>query len=142
MYYKKELSPFMEAKEKYNALREFERKKIIHYLIEKGMKVSQTGGMGYPCYTNGGNLQRSYDLTNWKWVTVSVKNKELFISLQAFDQDRKSKNYHVLMDRIGLCSYPKTEKKPDYNKLMKVTSLELPLDEKDLDELYKMLQEM
>lgn len=46
------------------------------------------------------------------------------------------------MDRIGLCSYPKTEKKPDYYKLMKVTSLELPLDEKDLDELYKMLQEM
>ena len=140
MYYKKEMSPFMEAKEKYNVLREFERKKIINFLLGKGLKVPQTGGMGYCCYTNGGTLERSYDLTNWKWITVKKEEVEYLISLQAFDQDKSSKNFHVLMDRIGICCYPKEEKKPDYFNLMKVTSLELTLDEKDLEELYKLLQ--
>lgn len=139
MYYSREMSPFMEAKEIYTAMREFERKKIINYLREKGLKVSQSGGMGYPCYQNGKRLQRNYDLSNWKWVSVIGENKKYFISLQAFDQDKNSKNYHVLMDRIGFCSYPKTDKDPDLYGMMQVTSLELPLDETDLDRLYNII---
>lgn len=140
MYFKREMNAFLEAKETYNAFREFERKKIINYLIEKGLKIQQNGGMGHSHYTNGGQLERSYDLTNWKWVSGSNGEKKFFISLQAFDKDRSSKNYHVLMDRIGICFYNMDEKKPDYFHIMKVTSLELPLNENDLEDLYGLIR--
>ena len=144
MYKTKELNAFTEAKEKYNALREFERKKIITYLKNKennNIKVAQTGGMGLSCYTNSGKhkLERSYDLTNWKWVSLRIGEKKILISLQAFDRDNGSGNYHVLMDRIGICVYPRTERRPNYYNLMEVTSLELPLNEKELGELYDLI---
>lgn len=56
----------METKEKYNWLRENERRKIISFMKEKGMKVSYQGGKGHFDYTNSGQLEKSYDLTNSK----------------------------------------------------------------------------
>lgn len=136
------LSTFIEAKEKYNEFREAERNKIINYLIENGHKVSKRGGKGKPHYSNHGRLQREYNLTNWKWISFIVGDNEIFISLQAFDRDSVTNNYHVLMDRIGVCSYPKSQKNPDYLKLMHVTSLELPLDSKGLTDLYEILKKL
>lgn len=130
---------FMETKEKYNWLRENERRKIISFMKEKGMKVSYQGGKGHFDYTNSGQLEKSYDLTNWKWVEMKKENKKIFISLQAFDKDKGSKNYHVLMDRIGVCVYDVEEKNPNYFNLMRMTSLELPLSESDLNELWKIV---
>lgn len=139
--YEKNMNIFLETKEKYNSLREYERKKIINYLSEKGFKVSYNGGNGRPNYTNGGKMKKSYDLTNWKWVDATKENIKYFISLQAFDMDTTSKNYHVLMDRIGICAFSNGEK-PDYFNLMETTSLELPLGEQDLDELLKKMINM
>lgn len=131
-----------DLKEKYNLLREYERKKIINYLCEKGFEISCNGGKGKPDYTNGGKLKKSYDLTNWKLVNATKGNIKYFISLQAFDRDTSSKNYHVLMDRIGICAFSKEVKNPDYFSLMQMTSLELPLEKKDLDELLKKMNNM
>lgn len=140
--YEKDMNVFLETKEKYNSLREYERKKIISYLAEKGFKISYLGGTGRPNYTNNGQLDKSYDLTNWKWVDATKGNIKYFISLQAFDIDKRSKNYHVLMDRIGICAFSKEVKKPDYFSVMKMTSLELPLGEKHLDELLEIMNNM
>ena len=139
--YEKDMNVFLEIKEKYNSLREYERNKIIKYLSEKGFEVSYNGGKGRLNYTNNGKLEKSYDLTNWKWVNATKENIKYFISLQAFDRDASSKNYHVLMDRIGICAFS-NEKKPDYFNLMETTSLELPLGEQDLDELLKKMINM
>lgn len=133
---------FMETKAKYNWLRETERKKIIAYFLEKGENVSYKGGNGNFDYTNSGKLEKSYDLTNWKWVEITKGNRKFFISLQAFDKDKGSKNYHVLMDRIGICMYGREEKNPNYFDLMKITSLELPLSESELDDLYEFVIKM
>lgn len=140
--YEKAMNVFLETKEKYNALRENERKKIISYLSEKGFKTSCSGGKGISNYTNNGQLDKSYDLTNWKWVDATKGNIKYLISLQAFDRDTGSKNYHVLMDRIGICAFSKEVEKPDYFSLMKMTSLELPLVENDFDELFEIMNNM
>lgn len=140
--YEKDMNVFLETKEKYDSLREYEREKIIRYLSEKGFTVSYRGGKGLSNYTNGGQLEKSYDLTNWKWVNATKGNIKYFISLQAFDRDINSKNYHVLMDRIGICMFSKEVKKPDYFSHMQMTSLELPLRENDLDELLRIMNNM
>lgn len=140
--YERDMNVFLEAKEKYNSLREYERKKIICYLSEKGFTISYLGGTGRPNYTNNRQLEKSYDLTNWKWVDAIRGNVKYFISLQPFDRDTSSKNYHVLMDRIGICAFSKEVKEPDYFSLMQMTSLELPLGEKDLDELLEIMNNM
>ncbi len=130
---------FLETKNKYNSLREAERKEIISYLSEKGFTATNRGGNGRPDYTNHGQLKKSYDLTNWKYVEAIKGDVKYFISLQAFDRDTETSNYHVLMDRIGICVFSKDVKKPDYFNLMQVTSIELPLGEKELDELLEIM---
>lgn len=140
--YEKNMYEFIEAKEKYNSLREYERKKILTYLSENGFKVSYMGGAGRSNYTNGGELEKSYNLTNWKWIDASKEESKYFISLQAFDKDKSSNNFHVLMDRIGICKFSKENNKPDYFSLMQTTSLELPLEKKDLAELIKIIDNM
>ncbi len=127
---------FFKAKEMYTDLREKERIKIIDYLKNKGFNVSKKGGNGSPHYTNNNNFEKEYNLTNWKWVSATIENKTIFISLQAFDQDKNSKNIHALFDRIGICVYNSEVKNPDYFKLMETTSLDLPLDEPKLEKLY------
>lgn len=72
-------------------------------------------------------------------VMIYLIENEYFISLQTFDRDKNSQNYHVLMDRIGICKYNKFINKPDYFNLMKLTSLELPLNDRDLEDLYELL---
>lgn len=140
--YEKDKKVFLETKEKYNSLREDEREKIINYLSEKGFEVSFRGGKGKPNYKNYGKLERSYDLTNWKWVDATKGNVKYFISLQAFDMDTSSKNYHILMDRIGICAFVNEVRNPDYFNHMNMTSLELPLGERHLDELLEIMNNM
>lgn len=138
--YGKDMNAFLEVKTRYNAYREYERKKIISYLKMKGLKVARNGGMGIPFYTNGGKLNPSYDLTNWKWIVVSLDDKKALISLQAYDIDRRSKSVHVLMDRIGICAYSKLGREPEYLTEMRVTSYELPLGETELKGLYECVE--
>jgi hypothetical protein len=81
-------------------------------------------------------------LSNWKWIEAIKGENKFFVSLQAFDKDSNSQNYHVLMDRIGIFIFPKNCKKPDYLNLMQTTSLDLPLDEKDLEALIDFMDKM
>ncbi|MDQ0112458.1 hypothetical protein [Paenibacillus harenae] len=146
--YEKDMNGFLKAKNEYESLREDERKGIKRYLSEKGFTVKTGGkeGRGSSAYTNSGKskMKRSYDLTNWKWVEATKGSITYFISLQAFDRDTGSTNYHVLFDRIGVCAFSKEAKvnEKDYFNCMQVTSLELPLRENDLDELLIILNNM
>ena len=131
-------------KKAYAEMREIERKKILGFLNDKGLDMinSSKSGKGSSNYTSSGKLEKSYDLSNWKWVEGIVGDKRFLVSLQAFDYDKSSRNIHVLMDRIGICKYDKNAKHPDFLNLMEVTSLELPLNEDDLEELYSVLAEL
>ena len=56
-------------------------------------------------YKAQGRLEEEYDLSNWMWVCVKRNNVHFFISLQAFERDSKTGNFHVLTDRIGIYAY-------------------------------------
>jgi len=130
---------FKNVKETYRLLRMEERIKIMDYLENKGLTIVRKSGNGGENYTNNGTLPKEYDLRNWIWVTGKYKDKGFLISLQAFDRDKGSQNYHVLMDRIGICVYDKEQNKPNYFDIMEVTNLDLPLGKRDLNMLYNLI---
>jgi hypothetical protein len=130
---------FKNVKETYRLLRMEERIKIMDYLENRGLTIVRKSGNGGENYTNNGTLPKEYDLRNWIWVTGKYKDKGFLISLQAFDRDKESQNYHVLMDRIGICVYDKEQNKPNYFDIMEVTNLDLPLGKRDLNMLYNLI---
>lgn len=130
---------FKNVKETYRLLRMEERIKIMDYLENRGLTIVRKSGNGGENYTNNGTLPKEYDLRNWIWVTGKYKDKGFLISLQAFDRDKESQNYHVLMDRIGICVYDKAQNKPNYFDIMEVTNLDLPLGKRDLNMLYNLI---
>ena len=130
---------FKNVKETYRLLRMEERIKIMDYLENRGLTIVRKSGNGGENYTNNGTLPKEYDLRNWIWVTGKYKDKGFLISLQAFDRDKESQNYHVLMDRIGICVYDKEQNKPNYFDILEVTNLDLPLGKRDLNLLYNLI---
>lgn len=130
---------FKNVKETYRLLRMEERIKIMDYLENRGLTIVRKSGNGGENYTNNGTLPKEYDLRNWIWVTGKYKDKGFLISLQAFDRDKDSQNYHVLMDRIGICVYDKEQNTPNYFDIMEVTNLDLPLGKRDLNMLYNLI---
>ena len=95
---------FRDVKKAYTDCREAERVKIKKHLKGKGFTVwsGDKEGKGIPRYTSGGRLAPAFYLSNWKWLEALDEERYYFISLQAFDRDPNSQNYHVLMDRLGL----------------------------------------
>lgn len=69
--------------------------------------------------------------------------KKLLLSLQAFEQDPYSKNYHVLMDRIGIYIYfPNSRNTADAIDRMLITDIDLPIDEEKLEKLSCLLDKI
>ncbi|WP_295080538.1 hypothetical protein [Ruminococcus sp.] len=132
---------FEEIKTEYVNAREKERKKIADYLKDNGYSVvGETGGKGRTNYKSGKNCIKPYDLSNWKWVEASKDGFNYFISLQAFDRDPGSGNYHALMDRIGICAYTGEYKEAHIASSMKISDIDLPLSETDLIKLEEALK--
>ncbi|MDR2278140.1 hypothetical protein [Vagococcus humatus] len=123
---------FINAKESYNEARETQRKILVNMLKNEGYKVFEgpRAGKGSTKYTAGKELDISYDLSNWKWVSGVKSSNEVSIYLQSFDRDPKSRNYHVLFDRISI----------QINNLeIKRTEFELPLDDNILEKLAELI---
>lgn len=118
-------------KQVYTESREVERLKIANYFEKRGFKVKKRGsaGKGVKKYISGGQLNKHFDLSNWKWIEITKDGREFLVSLQPPDKDPNSGNHHVLMDRIGVCS----------NKHWKITNIDLPMDEKSLDDLVEII---
>lgn len=62
------------------------------------------------------------------------------ISLQTFDQDKNSKNYHVLMDRLGIFVYGDAETPKESYHEMKQTDIDLPMTEEKLERLAELVK--
>lgn len=130
---------FKKVKEKYTLLREDERKKIIDmlnnhgYTKKSGNKLDYKGGSGLKNYTSIGELQKPYDLKNWKWIKAYKKSYHITISLNALDQDKSSRNFHALYDRISI----KCESTDRVERI--ITNLDLPLEINELNELIAMI---
>lgn len=95
---------FEKIRRAYVDARAEQRKKIIKYLennMGRSFIVREGEGCGRYDYTSKGKIV-PYDLTIWKYIEALDDDYYYFISLQAFDQDPKTGNYHALMDRIGI----------------------------------------
>ncbi|MGN0669860.1 MAG: hypothetical protein ACI4JZ_04860 [Oscillospiraceae bacterium] len=134
---------FEQIKDAYNQARKKERDKLVNALSDKGFKVVKGGsaGKGRPDYTNHGTINQ-YDLSNWKWVACSKDGFNYFISFQAFDKDVKSKNRHVLFDRIGVYKYKGKYNAYDAFYTMENANIDLPLDDKKIQELVEFMENL
>lgn len=147
----KETKEFEQAKEKYAACRKAQLKLIIDYLESIGFTVRpQKGGCGRKNYGAQGKQPRfsiAYNLSNWMYIDVEKSGKSFMISLQPFDLDSnpRSKNYHVLMDRIGIYIYAldnKSKRTADAIVRMLSTDIDLPMDEVKLEKLGCLLDKI
>lgn len=152
---------FKKARETYNNLRNIERQKIVNKLKKENFIAK--GRQGTWNYTSQGKIKRSYNLGLWKWIVATKGDITAVISLQTIEQDSKTKNIHVLFDRISIDVFKDNEKnvlsensdsyfssiKPRYNVENEfdsaffekaITDLELPLEDADLDSLLAIIE--
>lgn len=142
---------FKDIRDLYENVREKEKHKIIQWLEdenyevlnmngEKAKRPNKTGS-GQKHYTSG-NTIKEFDLSNWKWISVEKNNLEYTISLQAFNVDPKTRNRHILMDRIGIyvCNYGEYNAEECFEK-MQDTGIDLPMTEEKFTELQKKIEE-
>lgn len=143
-----EKAQFDEAKNQYAKCRGDQLRTIINYLEETaGFTVSpKKGGQGCSDYGARGRIPRlstAYDLSNWKYIDCEKEGRKIFLSLQAFDQDPHSGNYHVLIDRIGIYIYPLgSNKTADAIDRMLSTDIDLPMDKDKLEKLADILNKI
>ncbi len=132
---------FKEAQENYRNAREHERRKVILKLLDKGYNASCRGGRGIKTYTSGGRIE-PYDLRNFMWIEAKKGCYTYFISLNPFDTDPVSNSRHFLPDRLGICKYEGAYNADYVYHNMKVTDIDLPLYDKELDQLIRELEDL
>lgn len=133
---------FTDIKEAYVQNRREQWEQIRNYLAKQpGFTVPTTkrGGCGLRDYGGRGRLPRfstPYDLSDWQYIDVETEGMKYLISFQSFDLDPSSKEYHVLANRLGIYLYMQGRNKTsDAIHRMMVTQIDLPMDEKKLQEL-------
>ena len=163
-----EKQDFLKFKQEYINQRETERRKIIDTLAGKADNQGKPlfskrdggtyfnrfryyGGSGLSEYSSGNTLEVKHNLSNHKYIETRYKDCLIFISLQSFDidGDRNSRNIHLLYDRIGIIyDYDENSKIEVGDTLisdaflkMQTTNYELPLTQKEREELVREIME-
>ena len=133
---------FNKIKTEYENCREMERRAIRDHLVDRGFKVAKSSraGKGLINYTSSGRI-KPYDLSNWKFITAEKYGIKIFISLQAFDQDKHSRNYHVLYDRLGVYAYEVYNPEEAFSKMI-TTNIDLPMDAAKFAELDALIDKL
>lgn len=133
---------FNKIKTEYENCREMERRAIRDHLVDRGFVVSKSSraGKGVINYTSSGRI-KPYDLSNWKFIIAEKSGKKVFISLQAFDQDKHSRNHHVLYDRLGVYAYEEYSPADVFSKML-TTNIDLPMDEAKFAELDELIDKL
>ena len=109
-------------------------------LKDSGITVSGSQGIGD--YTSGGRFSVPYDLSNWQWVNIKRNGRNMImISLQTFEQDKFTKNYHVLMDRLGIFVYGNAKDPRESYREMIPLDIDLPMTDEKLETLTILVKE-
>lgn len=94
---------FKDAKKKYNDFRNKESLAIVHAL--RADEFEAKGYHGTWRYTSRRRINPPHpphDLGMWKWIVARKDGITVFIKLQTLEQDKITKNIHVLLDRISI----------------------------------------
>lgn len=134
---------FDKIKTDYMELRKNMKSELIKRFKKDGYHCNNQGGQGNGKYGSN-RLKKEYDLKNWIWIIVSgklYKDVEYCISFQAFDINPRTRDRHVLMDRLGLYAYPKGEYAGyDCFKNMIETGIDLPMNEEKYAKLLNIMK--
>lgn len=135
---------FLEIKKRYIEARTEERNTISRFFRKQDdfEMDDPAARAGKENYNSGKRLMKEYNLSNWQWVSVKRNDVHFLISLQTFDRDPKTGNFHILMDRIGIYAYGGNYSPIDVQTQMLITNIELPLDENKLIELGQILRDL
>ena len=132
---------FLKVRQCYRELRREQRQLIAGYLERQGFAVAKNGGRGIRNYTSGRRFEVPYDLSDWLWIDVEKNGKRAMVSLQSFDRDPASKNYHVLTDRLGIFLYDGARTARESYYRMETLDVDLPMDDGKLAVLADVLNE-
>lgn len=130
----------MDIKNEYKKYRNIEKKKLVEVLKRNGYKATDKKGTGHgrENYTNGHTI-KEYDLSNWIWLTGEKKDDSnsiiVDVYFQSFDTDIRSKNTHVLFDRLSY-SFSINGKESGIIS----TDYDLPLEEADYQKLILIIE--
>lgn len=123
-------------------LRYNELKNISNHLKQNKEFVKCRVNRGTRNYKSGSRLTEPYDLRNWMWLTTQRNNVNFIVSIQSFDMDPRTGNYHVLFDRVGIYSYVGEYSAEKAFSNMMITDIELPLNYEKLHRLEIILTEI
>lgn len=137
------IQSFENVQQKYKELREDERKSLSSYLTENidkqiGLEVEDGNGAGKGRKYKSGNRIVQYDLSNWKWVELKGTDNSFncIISLNMYEVDPNSANFHALFDRIGLYITYKIEH--HYYQTQIYTDIDLPLNDEKKEQIKQL----
>lgn len=146
---------FNDAKAAYKKARNDEKKKLIDVLTHRGYTANNRGGRGFLKYTNNSKI-KTYDFTNWMWLNgrktcmISKNPIDLTVTVyfQSSNYDKRTKNTHVLFDRLSYSISLKGKnklindviKKEKQNKKIFKTSYDLPLSVSDYELLVDVIE--
>lgn len=144
---------FIDVKNEYIKMREYERMELVksladflkhdnRFVVKKG-----SSGKGKCNYSSAKRFDNDrYDLSNWKWVEITMperNNHSCVISLNMLERDPNSGNEHALYDRIGFFVSASDETygvKVDERQI--ITNIDLPLNDEKKDIIKNILQEV
>ncbi len=113
------------------------------YLYDEGFELSSNRLLyGAKNYKSGNRLDEEYDLRYWQYIVLKRKSVNFLISLQAFDQDPKTGNHHVLPDQVGIYAYVGSYSHEDAFKNMMMTNITLPFTEEKLVKLKTIIEDL
>lgn len=137
---------FSDIKAAYKEARNEEKKKLIDVLTHRGYAANNRGGCGFLKYTNNSTI-KTYDFTNWMWLngrkTLMISNNPVNLTVTVYFQspnyDNRTKNNHILFDRLCYSISLKGKSKlindvineVIKSKYMFLTSYDLPLNKSD-----------
>ena len=108
----------------------------------KDYGITVSGSQGIGDYTSGRRFSVPYDLSNWQWVNIKRNGRNMImISLQTFEQDKATKNYHVLMDRLGIFVYGNAKDPRESYREMIPLDIDLPMTDEKLETLTILVKE-
>ena len=131
---------FITIREEYTSKREEQAYIILNYFKEhdeyRNVRFLENADV-FLSYSCDEVMEKCKAIKFW-WINVSNDDDDFIISLQVFDQDPNSTNYHWLLDRIGIYKYDKTFK-GCINPQGIITGISLPIDDVKLERLTKII---
>ena len=126
---------FTNAKEEYSKLRKEQAELIGSYLREKVDSGTVIVKDSEIFHQNPGdsNEEEFAEKLEFHWIKVPKGRGGFIVSLQAYDQDTGSKNYHWLPDRIGIYRYD--EDPIGCININGTTAINLPMDDEKFERL-------